>query len=397
MIQAQQPDAARQPPLVVHLMHRFDTGGLENGVVNLINHMPHGAYRHMVVALTEVTDFRHRLQRDDVVCVGLGKQGGHGAQLYPALWRLLRKHRPAVVHTRNLGALEMQVAAWAARVPVRLHGEHGRDVDDLDGSSRKHQRMRRLYAPWVHRWVALSRDLQRYLAGPVGIAPARIRQIYNGVDADRFHPAARWGRPTVPGCPFDAPAHWLVGTVGRMAAVKNQALLAQAFVLARSRDAGFADMARLVLVGDGPLRAAVQALLEGAGAADAAWVPGERSDVPDVMRGLDCFVLPSLAEGISNTILEAMASGLPVLATDVGGNAELVTDGETGRVVPSGDAQSMADALLALWRQRQAAAAMGRAGRADVERRFSMTAMVAAYQGLYDQQLADRAPAPKDH
>jgi sugar transferase (PEP-CTERM/EpsH1 system associated) len=377
-----------QPPLVVHLMYRFDTGGLENGVVNLINHMPRGAYRHMVVALTEVTDFRHRLKHADVECVALHKPPGHGAKVYPALWRLLRRHRPAVVHTRNLAALEMQVAAWAAGVPARIHGEHGRDVDDLDGSSRKHQRLRRLYAPFVHRFVALSRDLQGYLEGPVGLAPARVRQIYNGVDAVKFRPASGESPKSIDGCPFQAPGQWLVGTVGRMAAVKDQVLLARAFVLAGQLEPGFAAQARLVMVGDGPLRAAAQAVLDEAGAAGRAWLPGERGDVADVMRGLDCFVLPSLAEGISNTILEAMATGLPVVATDVGGNAELVADGRTGRVVPAADPEPMALALLQLWRDQPGAAALGRAGRAEVERRFSLSAMVAAYQGLYDEQLA---------
>ena len=135
----QRPD---RRPLVAHIVYRFDTGGLENGVVNLIDHMPRDAYRHMVVALTEVTDFRHRLRRDDVECIELHKPPGHGAKLYPRLFRLLREHRPAIVHTRNLAALEMQVAAWAARVPLRVHGEHGRDVEDLDGTSRQHQRLR---------------------------------------------------------------------------------------------------------------------------------------------------------------------------------------------------------------------------------------------------------------
>jgi len=381
----------------MHILHRFDTGGLENGIVNLINHMPRDAYRHMVVALTEVTDFRRRLHHADVACIGLGKRGGHGATLYPALWRLLRQHRPAIVHTRNLGTLEMQVAAWAARVPVRLHGEHGRDVDDLDGSSRKHQRLRRLYSPCVQRWVALSQDLACYLRGPVGISPSRICQIYNGVDAERFHPTPDGARHVLPGCPFTEPGHWLVGTVGRMAAVKNQPLLARAFVQACRRDAAFAAAARLVMVGDGPLRAQTHAVLQAADASAAAWLPGERADVPDVMRTLDCFVLPSLAEGISNTILEAMASGLPVVATAVGGNAELVADGRTGLVVPNGDVPAMADALLTLWRNQAQAAAMGQAGRADVEQRFSLQAMVAAYQNLYDQQIASAVPSPRDH
>ncbi len=376
--------AAEDPrPLVVHIVHRFDTGGLENGVVNLINHMPREACCHRVVALTEIAPaFSARVQRGDVEFVALHKPPGHGARLYPRLYRLLRQWRPAVVHTRNLAALEMQAAAWAARVPLRLHGEHGRDVEDLDGTSRHHQRLRRLYAPFVHRYVALSQDLARYLTERVGIAAGRVEQIYNGVDAGRFHPAAGGPEP-IPGAPFAAPVHWLVGTVGRMQTVKHQPLLARAFVRMLALDPALRTRARLLLVGDGPLRAQAQAVLDEAGVADLAWLPGERADVPAVMRGLHAFVLPSLAEGISNTILEAMASGLPVVATAVGGNPELVADGRSGLLVPPDDVDAMAQALLRLARDPQAARAMGAAGRADVERRFSLDAMVAAYQRLY--------------
>lgn len=374
-------------PLVLHLLYRFDTGGLENGVVNLINHMPAGAYRHLVVALTEVTDFRHRLQRSDVECIALHKPPGHGFGLYPKLWRLLRQYRPAIVHTRNLAALEMQVPAWAARVPVRIHGEHGRDLDDLDGTSVKQQRVRRLYAPFVHHYVALSQDLQAYLAGPVGISPGRIHHICNGVDATRFTPAPA-GRTPLAGAPFDDPSLFVVGTVGRMAGVKHQTLLARAFVRALALAPALRDRLRLVMVGDGPLRAEAQAILDQAGASALAWLPGERTDVADVMRSLSAFVLPSLAEGISNTILEAMASGLPVVATAVGGNAELVAHGHSGEVVRSDDVEALAAALLRLASDPARSAGMGHAGRALVDQRFSLQAMVAAYQGLYDRALA---------
>jgi sugar transferase (PEP-CTERM/EpsH1 system associated) len=374
----------------MHIVHRFDTGGLENGVVNLINHMPRSAYRHMVVALTEVTDFRHRLQHGDVECIALHKSPGHGAKLYPRLWRLLRQHRPAIVHTRNLAALEMQPAAWAARVPVRIHGEHGRDVDDLHGTSRHYQRVRRLYSPFVQRYVALSRDLAGYLQGPVGIAPGRIEQIYNGVDAERFAPAPEGAVP-IAGAPFAAPGHWLVGTVGRMQTVKHQTLLARAFVRALELAPALRNSARLVMVGEGPLRAECQAILDEAGAGALAWLPGERTDVPEVMRGLNGFVLPSLAEGISNTILEAIATALPVIATRVGGNAELVDDGRTGALVPPDDVDALAQTLVRMATDPARAAAMGRAGRAEVERRFSLQAMVAAYQALYDRELGVRS------
>ena len=374
-------------PLVLHVVYRFDTGGLENGVVNLINHMPAGAYRHAVVALTEVVPtFSSRITRQDVEFVSLHKPPGHGARLYPRLARLMRQLKPDIVHTRNLAALECQVPAWWAGVPGRVHGEHGRDVEDLDGSSRRHQWMRRAYSPFVHRYVALSQDLAGYLTQRVGLRASRVVQVYNGVDTTLFAPA-QGGRAPIAGCAFGAAPHWLVGTVGRMQTVKDQTLLARAFVGALARQPALRDRLRLVMVGDGPLRAQSLAILNAAGVADLAWLPGERADVPDVMRGLDCFVLPSKAEGISNTILEAMACALPVVATQVGGNAELVDAGRTGTVVPSGDVDAMADALVQLATDRARAQAWGLAGRARVEQHFSLHSMVAAYQRVYDDVL----------
>jgi sugar transferase (PEP-CTERM/EpsH1 system associated) len=378
------PDDPR--PLVIHVVYRFDVGGLENGVVNLINHMADDAYRHTIIALTEVTDFRKRIARNDVQFISLHKPAGHLFPLYPRLFRLFRDLRPAIVHSRNLAALEVTVPAWAAGVPVRIHGEHGRDVGDLDGSNRKFQWVRRLYNPFVTHFIALSRDLEGYLTDRVGIAARKVTQIYNGVDAVRFHLGE--GLPAIDGCPFRRPDHWLVGAVGRMQTVKDQTLLARAFIHALELEPALKRRLRLVMVGDGPLRAAAQDLLDAAGVSDLAWLPGERHDVPDVLRGLDCFVLPSLAEGISNTILEAMASGLPVIATRVGGNPELVVEGRTGELVPASDAEAMARALIGYATRPEQAREAGRAGRAEVERRFSMEAMVGAYRGLYDRLLS---------
>ena len=373
-------------PLVCHIMHRFDTGGLENGVVNLVNHMPENAYRHAIVAMTEVTDFRHRIKRDDVEFISLRKPPGQGLWQYPRLYRLFRRMRPQIVHSRNLAALEAQVPAWAARVPVRIHGEHGRDVGDLDGSNVKYQRMRRLYKPFVHHYVALSRDLADYLVAKVHVDPASMSQVYNGVDTDRFCPAPAGSAP-IRQCPFDPGTHWLVGTVGRMQAVKDQLTLARAFVRAIALAPALRGTLRMVMIGDGPLRVQVQAVLDQAGLSDLAWLPGERQDVADVMRGLRAFFLPSIAEGISNTILEAMASGLPVIATDVGGNADLVEAGRTGHIVPAADPDRMAQSLVALASDPARAIQMGLAGRQRVVEKFSMRAMVSSYRAVYDRQL----------
>ena len=374
---------SQEPPLVAHILHRFDTGGLENGVVNLINHMPAGAYRHMVVSLTEVTEFRRRLNDPTVECIALHKPPGQGARLYPKLWQLLREHRPAIVHTRNLAALEMQPVAWAAGVPARIHGEHGRDLDDLDGASLRRRFIHRLYDPFVQNYVALSKDLATYFTARVGIAPRRVSQIYNGVDTRRFQavPIERSvvleARPDWAGC-------FVVGTVGRMHGIKHQTLLAQAFVRAVQTAPALRARLRLLMVGEGPLREDCQAILRAANLDACAWLPGERSDVPALLRELHAFVLPSLSEGVSNSILEAMASGLPVIATAVGGNPELIVHGETGLLVPANDVPALAQALCRVAEQPQEAARMGSAGRARVEERFSLQAMVRAYQGLYD-------------
>lgn len=379
--------AAPDPrPLIAHVMFRFDTGGLENGIVNLINHMPEDRFRHAVVALTEVTEFRQRIRRSDVDFVSLNKPPGQGVWQYHKWYRLFRHMRPDIVHTRNLAALECQLPAWAANAPVRIHGEHGRDVGDLDGSNRTNQRVRRFYKRYVHHYLALSRDLADYLTRRIAVPPDRITQVYNGVDTDVFRPSPT-GTQGIEGCPFDPARHWMVGTVGRMQAVKDQVMLARAFVHALESAPALRERLRLIMVGDGPLRAQSLAVLHAAGVADLAWLPGERTDIASIMRGLHAFALPSLAEGISNTILEAMASGLPVIATDVGGNADLVAAGKTGDIIAAADPLAMAQRIMHLAHSPDRARIMGAAGRQRVEASFSMQAMVTNYQYVYDMQL----------
>ena len=150
-------------PLVAHIIYRLDVGGLENGLVNLINHIPAERFRHAIICLTGYSEFRRRIRRSDVPVFALNKPAGNSPLTHFKLWRLLKQLRPDIVHTRNLAALEGTLPAALAGVPVRIHGEHGRDVGDLDGSNRKYQLWRRLFKPFVHQYIALSKDLERYL------------------------------------------------------------------------------------------------------------------------------------------------------------------------------------------------------------------------------------------
>jgi glycosyltransferase involved in cell wall biosynthesis len=184
---------------------------------------------------------------------------------------------------------------------------------------------------------------------------------------------------------FSGPDVCVIGTVGRMATVKDQSTLARAFIALLSHHPSLRGHVRLVIAGDGPLRADCVRLFSEAGVTDEVWMPGERDDVPALMRGMDLFVLPSLAEGISNTILEAMATGLPVMATRVGGNAELVVEGETGTLVPPSDPEALAGALGSYVQDPKRVLREGLAGRARVEREFSLEVMVAQYASLYNQ------------
>ena len=379
---------ASDVPLIAHVIYRLDVGGLENGLINLINRLPEDRFRHAIICLTGYSEFRRRIQRGDVPVFSLDKRAGHSPGMHFKLWRLIRRLRPDIIHTRNIAALEVALTATLAGVPVRIHGEHGRDVTDLDGRDVKYQVWRKLFKPFVNHYTAVSRDLERYLREEIRVPAGKITQVYNGVDTDLFHPA-KSGREPLPQPDFASSNAFVIGAVGRMQAVKDPLNLAHAFIrLLRMLPAG--RPVRLVMVGDGPLRAQVAEVLDASGAGEFAWLPGERDDVARIMRGLDLFVLPSLGEGISNTVLEAMASGLPVIATAVGGNSELVDGARTGCLVPRADPAAMANAMLRYYNDPEECRRQGKEARAIVESRFSMSAMVGSYLALYERLRTDR-------
>lgn len=359
---------AQSSPLVVHLLYRLDFGGLETLLVDCINRMP--GYRHAVVCLAGYTKFADKIARNDVELYSLDKAPGLGLGAHAKLFKLLRVLRPDILHTYNLGCIEYNFTATLAGVPVRIHAEHGRDVSDPQGLNRKHNMLRRLMALFVDRYVPVSGDLREWLRSVVGIPDAKNQLIENGVDTEQFHPA-------VP-----APGEFVVGTVGRVQEVKNQASLIEAFIELRKMLPG--RKMRLVIVGDGPLRAKLEQQVNAAGIADLVWLPGARADIADLMRTFSVFALSSVTEGTPVTLLEAMSCGLPVVSTAVGGIPALVQDNVTGQLVPARDSTELAAALAVYANNPQLAAAHGAAGRERVEFHYSVTAMVQAYTSLYD-------------
>lgn len=367
---------------IVHVVYSFSVGGLENVIVQLINRLPADQFEHVVISLTTISDFKNRITRPGVRFIELHKKPGHAIPLYPRIYKLLRELKPDVVHTCNLAALEITPLAWLARVPLRVHAEHGWDAHDPCGASVRYQRVRKLYRPFVSLYVAVSANIDRYLKEKIRVPESRRSLIGNGVDTEIFSPNQGLSQH-LPGCPFPPGQHWIVGTVGRLQTVKNQPLLARAFVRIVSQQPEAASRMRLVIVGEGPLRAEIESVLAQSNMLHLAWLPGSRDDVPQVLKMLDCFVLPSQAEGTSCTLQEAMASGLPVVATAVGGTPQLVTHGFNGLLVAPEDEQGLADAVLSFFTSPETSERMGQRARETAEARFGLIGMVTRYAQLF--------------
>jgi sugar transferase (PEP-CTERM/EpsH1 system associated) len=266
-------------------------------------------------------------------------------------------------------------------VPVRINGAHGRDAADPTGSNRKHNALRRMMVPFYDCCYANSADMQNWNRDVIKVPEHKSRMLANGIDAEKFHPRAPGqGRQLLP---FDDDC-CVIGTVGRVQDVKDHASLLDAFVLLRQRLPAHAAKLRLAIVGDGPLLAALRARAQEAGVTEFTWFPGARTDIALLLREFDIFAMSSIAEGTPGSALEAMASALPVVGTRVGGIPEVIADGVTGTLVPPSDPAAMASALAAYVQDRARAAAHGAAGRERLLRLYNMTAMVAAYESLYD-------------
>ncbi len=375
--------AGTRPLLIVHVIHQLHMGGLENGVVNLINRLPRERFRHVLVCIENIDpDFARRIQRDDVELIALHRSQIGVWQLRWQLFKLLRRLKPDVVHSRNLSGLDALLPARLAGLKT-LHSEHGFDMGDLHGRHSKLALLRRLHAPLVRRYVCVSRDLGRIMSEHWGIASSRISQIYNGVDTERFQPAEPRRHELLP-AELQGTDLLVIGTVGRVQPVKDQATLLRAFALLLQRRPEWAGRLRLALIGDGPQLAELKALAAELGIEAQTWFTGARNDVAQLMQSLDLFVLPSLNEGISNTLLEAMATGIPLLATAVGGNVELVQEGVVGATFTPGEVQQLSAMIENYAGDAALCARHGAAARQRALQQFSLAAMMASYQDVYE-------------
>ena len=372
-------------PLLAHVLYRFDTGGMERIALSVINRT-RDRYRHAVICLAGYGALRDEIADASVPCLSLDKRPDKDPGCYFRLWRALRLLKPDLVQTYNIGALDAAPTIRLAGVRRIVHAEHGRDVTDPHGDNAKYLRLRRWMAPLIARFIAVSRDLQLWLIDRAGIRADKVICIANGIDAAAFATprTALRRRPLLGG--FAPPDTLLIGNVARLDKVKDQAGLLAAFKLL-CEQAGQETACRLIIVGEGPEHAELQRRIEQLGLTQRVRLLGNRSDVAELLAECDVFVLSSIAEGMPVTLMEAMASGLPVVATEVGGVASVVEHGVTGTLVPAGDPRALAEALGGYMADEALRLRHGDAGRARVTADFSLSAMLSAYTALYDNLL----------
>ncbi len=362
---------------IAHVVENLERGGLERMAIDLVGAQHAAGHRCRVACLFEPGALAHELESQGIEVHACHKRSGFDAGAISRLRAWLRAVPGAVVHTHNANAHYHTVAAgFGLRLAKMINTRHGM------GAAQPGSRGEWLYRRTMARTdiVAAVCEAARARFAQQGVRPReRLLAVPNGIRVEAFSCASGERRAALRNVLGLAPGVRIIGTVGRLNPVKDQATLLRAFARVHKTSADTA----LVLVGDGALRATLEAQSAALGLGDAVRFLGDRSDVRQLLQGFDAFVLSSLSEGYSMALLEACASGLPIVATDVGGNREIVADGGNGLMVAPADEGALAEAMAALLREPARAAQMGQAGRDWALREASIATMAARYDALY--------------
>ena len=373
------PQATASPPVagLTHVIAAAEMGGAERVALELSELQRAQGIDVRVVSLaplgksTLVEEFRDR----HIPLEAVPKRPGFDLSLVPRLAARFRQLRTTVVHTHN--PQPIIYAAPAARLVGAgvVHTKHGVNPD-----VGRRLWLRRRGASFSHTFVAVSEETAREALRNKEVSPRKLRVILNGIDPGRFRPNQEAASAVRSALRIDTSAA-VLGTVGRLCAVKNQSLLL------RSAAPLLHEGAWLIVVGDGPDREALETLAAQLGISERIRWLGERIGVPDLLASMNVFALPSQSEGLPLVILEAMATGLPVVATAVGGVSSVVDEGETGFLVDAGDESAMRERLRQLLSNRELASTLGLRGRARVLRDFSSDRVGREYSHLYREAL----------
>lgn len=374
------------PRRVFFLLDSFMIGGTETQAVELARRLDPSRYDVTIGCLRKEGPLLARLDgsrvRVEEFSLGKGIDSPSGVAGMLRIARFLRRERIQIMHAHDLWSnLVGVLAAKLARVPVTITSQRDLSHDAWYGTYR-----RKVLRFIQGRSSVVLTNAKAIREGLIedGVPAKKVCVVYNGVDIDRFRNSKsnrEWLFP-------ESAGRKLIVLVGNMNSdVKGHPVLisAAAEIVKRHPEAQF------VLVGDGPRRRDYEAIVQTAGLKESFLFLGRRSDVPEILVSCDIAILPSLAEGLPNAVLEYLAAGLPVIATGLGGNLEVVQDGVTGLLIPPNDSEALVRALGRLLEDPDFAATIARAGREHVQKEFSFERLVLDLDRLYSRLLAHEA------
>lgn len=366
------PIAERGPLRVMFVITNMAVGGAETLLVEIVRRMDRRRFAPELCCLKRFDPLGEMLAREMPAFTGLTANKYDVTVLW-RLWRLLRRRQIDAVVTVGTGGDRMfwgRLAGWLAGVPVICSALHSTGLPDHV------EFFNRLLTPLTDTFIAVAEPHGRYLAEHEGCPAARVRVIPNGVDTERFRP--REPDPSLRAALALEPIAPVAGIIAALRPEKNHEMFLRVASLVHRR----LPAARFLVVGDGPQRARLESLAAELDIAEAVRFLGTRSDVPELLSLIDVLLLTSHSEANPACLLEAMASGKPVVATRVGSVAETVVSGENGYLVERDDAAGMADRVVELFGNRRLSAEMGLRGRQRVRDHWAVDRMVHGYEEM---------------
>ena len=361
---------------VVHVVLSLEIGGMESVITNIARNIDKDLFRLVVICVNKIGPLGRELQKEGIKVTLCEKMVSKISFLYPkALVQAIKNERADIVHSHSGCWHKAAIAGKYSKVKGIIHTEHGRLVPDymtliiLD----------RIVSRITNIVVPVSIDLKNYLENVVKIQQNKLILIENGIDTRIFLPKHKSENLLEE---FNMPKDsFVIGNIARLAPVKDHKTLLRAIKITKSTY----PTIKLLIIGDGPERKNIQQIIKNLDLSDNVQLLGFRRDIRDLLSIMDIFVLSSISEGTSMTVLEAMAMGKPVIATDVGGNSKLVIYGVTGFLVPAKNVGAMAEKITLLLANPPLAKAMGGKGRDNVIKHFSVQEMTRQYEQLYHE------------
>ena len=369
---------------IAHVVFSFGAGGIENGIVNLVNNLDPDRYRHTIVCLTNAGEFAEKIHGGNSNLIELHKKDGNDWGLPFKLRRVFKNNGIDIVHLRGWPTLiEGIIGAKLAGVKKIIYGFHGKTIQDISTRNRKRQFAEMIAVRFIDRVVTLSEIMAADYAQYAKIPTSKIQVIYNGVDTEKFN-----NKSNIKKIRKELAINeddFVIGSVGRLDPVKDFPTLIKAFSLF-CMDIG---CSKLIIVGEGPERTALEKLAKDVAVEEKTIFTGYRNDIDKLMQAMNIYVQTSLYEGFSNTIVEAMAAGLPVVATDVGGNSVLIKSRTGNILIEPANPTLLSSTLLKLTRNKTTMSQIARENRKTTEREFSITEMVNRYHNSYSNIITE--------